>query len=34
MVLFAPLPPNPSPDLPIKAVAKFLDAPDMVVATH
>jgi hypothetical protein len=32
VVLFTP--PPSSPDLPIEAVIKFLNAPDMVVATH
>jgi hypothetical protein len=32
VVLFAP--PLPSPDLPIEAAIKFLNAADIVVATH
>ena len=32
MVLFAPTP--PSPDLPIEAGIEFLDAPDMMAASH
>jgi hypothetical protein len=32
VVLFAP--PPPSPDLPIEAVIEFLNAPDMVAASH
>jgi hypothetical protein len=32
VVHFAPPPPNP--DLPIEAVIEFLNAPDLVAASH
>jgi hypothetical protein len=32
VVFFAPPPSNP--DLPIEATIKFINAPDIVVATH
>jgi hypothetical protein len=32
VVLFAPPPPNP--DLPIETTIEFINAPDIVVATH